>query len=160
MHTVLEQHRAYLVACMHYTRELAAEASTMARATGHTRDEGLAIVMARELTDLDRWTFNEGSHTRLYEVLGAHLDVDGAVFRVWAPNAGRVSVIGDFNGWKPDAAPMTPGESGIWEARVDGVHAGHLYKFRITPRAGARAFEKADPHAFAAEADLFADVAE
>ncbi len=50
--TSSEQHRAYLVACMHYTRELAAEASTMARATGHTRDEGLAIVMARELTDI------------------------------------------------------------------------------------------------------------
>lgn len=50
--TSSEQHRAYLVACMHYTRELAAEASAMARATGHTRDEGLAVVMARELTDI------------------------------------------------------------------------------------------------------------
>ncbi len=50
--TSSEQHRAYLVACMHYTRELAAEATAMARATGHTRDEGLAIVMARELNDI------------------------------------------------------------------------------------------------------------
>ncbi|MDI5967684.1 hypothetical protein POF50_008835 [Streptomyces sp. SL13] len=50
--TSSEQHRAYLVACMHYNRELAAEAHTMARATGHTRDEGLAIVMARELNDI------------------------------------------------------------------------------------------------------------
>jgi 1,4-alpha-glucan branching enzyme len=107
--------------------------------------------MAREMTDLDRWTFNEGSHTRLYEVLGAHLEGNGAVFRVWAPNAGRVSVIGDFNSWKPDDAPMTPGETGIWEARLDDVRAGHHYKFRITPRAGARPFEKADPHAFSAE---------
>ena len=107
--------------------------------------------MARELTDLDRWTFNEGSHTRLYEVMGAHLDGDGAIFRVWAPNAGRVSVVGDFNGWKPDAHTMTPDESGVWEARVEGVRAGHHYKFRIWPRAGSHAFEKADPHAFFAE---------
>src|SRR5690606_4277613 len=117
---------------------------------GFTRGS-LRSDMARELTELDRWTFNEGSHTRLYEVLGAHLDGDGAVFRVWAPNAGQVSAIGDFNGWKPDAAPMTPGETGIWEARVPDVRAGHLYKFRITSRAGAHPFEKADPHAFAAE---------
>lgn len=107
--------------------------------------------MARELTDLDLWTFNEGSHTRLYEVMGAHLDADGAVFRVWAPNAGQVSVVGDFNGWRPEADVMTPGDSGVWEAHVDGVRAGHHYKFRIWPRAGSHAFEKADPHAFAAE---------
>jgi 1,4-alpha-glucan branching enzyme len=107
--------------------------------------------MARALTDLDRWTFNEGSHTRLYEVLGAHLDTDGATFRVWAPNAGRVSVVGDFNDWDGDAAPMEPGDTGIWETHVPGVRHGHHYKFRISPRVGARSFEKADPHAFFAE---------
>jgi 1,4-alpha-glucan branching enzyme len=107
--------------------------------------------MARALTDLDRWTFNEGSHTRLYEVLGAHHDTDGATFRVWAPNAGRVSVVGDFNDWDGDAAPMEPGDTGIWETHVPGVRHGHHYKFRISPRVGARAFEKADPHAFFAE---------
>jgi 1,4-alpha-glucan branching enzyme len=106
--------------------------------------------MARTLTDLDRWTFNEGSHTRLYEVLGAQLRPDGTSFRVWAPNAGHVSVIGDFNGWSGDASPMTPGDTGIWEAFVPGVQQGTHYKFRITPRAG-KAFEKADPHAFFAE---------
>ena len=64
--------------------------------------------MARPITDIDRWTFNEGSHIRLFDVMGAHIDGDAVQFRVWAPNAKSVSVIGDFNDWNPQAAPMTP----------------------------------------------------
>jgi 1,4-alpha-glucan branching enzyme len=108
--------------------------------------------MARALTDFDRWTFNEGSHTRLYEVLGAHLEAGGAWFRVWAPNAARVAVIGDFNDWQPDAAPMTPDETGIWETFVPGAAHSHHYKFRIGPRAGGPDFDKADPYATRTEA--------
>ncbi|HEV8298637.1 MAG TPA: 1,4-alpha-glucan branching protein GlgB [Acidimicrobiales bacterium] len=108
--------------------------------------------MGRPLTDLDRWTFNEGSHTRLHEVLGAHVDDDGTWFRVWAPNAEAVTVIGDFNGWEPARSAMTPGSTGIWETFVPGAAHSHHYKFQVTPRGGGRATERADPHAFRTEA--------
>ena len=89
--------------------------------------------------------------------LGAHLDRQGGVagtrFAVWAPNAAAVSVVGDFNGWRHDAAPMTrTEESGLWSRFVPGVAGGALYKYSITPRGtGGRHFDKADPVAFAAE---------
>ena len=76
--------------------------------------------------------FNEGTHDRLYDKLGAHARVvDGAWgtgFTVWAPNAEAVSVVGSFNGWDPGACPMSPvSSSGIWEAFVPGVGKGALY---------------------------------
>jgi len=81
------------------------------------------------LTGDDVFLFNEGTHHRLYEKLGSHLasvdGVDGAYFAVWAPNAERVAVIGEFNDWNPDATPLTSeGVSGIWEAFVP--HVGHV----------------------------------
>ena len=77
------------------------------------------------LTDDDIYLFNEGTHFRLYEKLGAHLvasgDQDGACFAVWAPNAERLSVIGDFNGWDNTSHPLArQGRSGIWEGFVPG----------------------------------------
>ena len=108
--------------------------------------------MARPISDLDRWTFNEGSHTRLFDVMGAHVDGDGVIFRVWAPNAASVTVIGDFNDWNPRAAPMTPHPSGIWERAVRPATKGQRYKFHVVPRGGGPAFDKADPHAFKSEA--------
>jgi 1,4-alpha-glucan branching enzyme len=92
--------------------------------------------------------FNEGTHDRLYDKLGAHARVvDGAWgtgFTVWAPNAEAVSVVGSFNGWDPGACPMSPvSSSGIWEAFVPGVGKGALYKFRVQAR--GRSFEKSDP---------------
>jgi 1,4-alpha-glucan branching enzyme len=76
--------------------------------------------------DTDLHLFNEGSHLRLWEKLGAHPGTSGARagthFAVWAPGAERVSVIGDWNGWNRDAAPLAPrGDSGIWEGFVPGV---------------------------------------
>ena len=73
---------------------------------------------------------------RTYEKLGAHVTehdgVAGTHFAVWAPNARRVSVIGDFNGWKPGANPMNSvASSGIWEGFIPGVGAGVLYKYAI-----------------------------
>jgi 1,4-alpha-glucan branching enzyme len=96
----------------------------------------------------DLYLFNEGTHRRLGEKLGAHLQPGGGTaFAVWAPNAVRVAVMGDFNYWSPDADPLeVRGSSGIWEGTVAHAGAGHVYKFAITTRDGAR-LEKADPFA-------------
>jgi 1,4-alpha-glucan branching enzyme len=104
----------------------------------------------------DVYLFNEGSHVRLYERLGAHVGVlegvEGTHFAVWAPNAERVAVVGDFNNWHGGRHRLRlRGASGIWEGYVPGVAPGALYKFRISPRNGARVLEKADPFAFASE---------
>jgi 1,4-alpha-glucan branching enzyme len=109
------------------------------------------------LGDHDLHLFNEGTHTRLYEKLGAHpttRDGDaGTHFAVWAPNAERVSVIGDFNDWNRDANPLqNVAASGIWTGFVPGVAAGSRYKYRIRSRHGGYAVDKADPFAFLAEA--------
>ena len=72
--------------------------------------------------DVDLHLFNEGTHVRLYEKFGAHLHREGVRFAVWAPNAERVSVIGDWNGWDDRAHPMTAlGSSGVWTADVAGL---------------------------------------
>jgi 1,4-alpha-glucan branching enzyme len=97
--------------------------------------------------------FNEGTHDRLYEKLGAHLTVvDGAwgtAFSVWAPNAESVGVVGSFNGWDDREHRMQPlGSSGIWEIFVPGVGKGSLYKYRIRSRVGGYVVDKADPFGF------------
>jgi len=101
----------------------------------------------------DLYYFREGSHARLYELMGCQLGGGvGAQFRVWAPNAARVSVIGEWNGWRPEDGHMTPRSdaSGVWESRDDRVRRGQAYKFRIIARDG-RAQDKADPYAFFSE---------
>src|ERR1700751_5503412 len=88
------------------------------------------------LTADDLYLFNQGSHYRIYERMGAHLleaaGESGTCFSVWAPNARQVDVMGSFNGWDPRAHPLQPrGSSGIWEGFVAGVGKGSLYKFHI-----------------------------
>ncbi|MDX1449210.1 MAG: 1,4-alpha-glucan branching protein GlgB [Acidimicrobiia bacterium] len=107
--------------------------------------------MAREFTADDRWLFNNGEHENLYEYLGAHIDGDHTVFRVWAPNAASVAVVGDFNDWDPTRHPMHPSEAGVWEADVAGAGVGQRYKYSIRPANGGRTLEKADPFAFHGE---------
>lgn len=107
------------------------------------------------LTDDDLWLFAEGTHARLYEVLGAHpVVVDGqggTMFALWAPEAEAVSVVGDFNGWEPGRNPLHPvRSSGIWEGFVPGVGPGALYKYHLVSRHGPHLL-KADPFAFYAE---------
>ena len=107
------------------------------------------------LTEHDIYLFREGTHSKLYEKLGCHLEPggDGARFGVWAPNAREVSVIGEWNGWKPGADRLqarTDG-SGIWEGRIAGVQRGQAYKYRIDSGVSNQVTEKADPYGFAAE---------
>jgi len=104
------------------------------------------------LGEQDLYLFNEGSHLRLWEHLGAHpLPEGGIVFGVWAPSAERVSVVGDFNGWDREADPLSPrGSSGIWEGVVGGASVGDVYKFHVVGPNGYRV-DKADPLAVRAE---------
>jgi len=101
------------------------------------------------LGELDLHLIGQGTHHRLWQVLGAHVRVVGGLagtsFAVWAPNAQAVSVVGDFNAWDGRRDPMRVlGDSGIWEAFIPGVAAGELYKFEIRTREGALRL-KADP---------------
>jgi len=98
------------------------------------------------LSDWDFHLFNEGTHHRLWEKLGAHLTAEGVIFGVWAPNATRVSVIGDFNGWDVSANPLElRGCSGIWEGLVPGLGKGAHYKYHIVSRFHGYRVDKADP---------------
>jgi 1,4-alpha-glucan branching enzyme len=104
------------------------------------------------LTDQDIFLFNEGTHARLYERLGAHpMEVGGDAgthFAVWAPNAESVSVMGDFNGWDREADALLPrGSSGIWEGFVPGIGSGTVYKFHIVARGTGYRVDKGDPFA-------------
>ena len=92
-----------------------------------------------------KYLFGEGTETRAYEFLGAHFEGDRVVFRTWAPNAARVSVVGDFNGWNPDANPMQ-NDNGIWETKIEGLCHGAYYKLAVLGRDGTVRM-KADPYA-------------
>src|ERR1700716_3918278 len=80
--------------------------------------------LAPAMTGHDQYLFREGTHTRLYEKLGAHLAPDATHFAVWAPDAQSVAVIGDFNDWDPRRHPMQGSDAGIWQARVVEAKAG------------------------------------
>jgi 1,4-alpha-glucan branching enzyme len=103
------------------------------------------------LTGHDLYLFREGTHSRLYEKLGAHVEPDGTHFAVWAPNAAQVSLIGDFNGWDARAHPMQPNDAGVWTALVPQARHGSLYKYHIVSRHGNYRADKSDPFAFRAE---------
>ena len=102
------------------------------------------------LNDWDYHLFNEGSHTRLWEKLGAHIvvrdGVKGTMFAVWAPNATSVRVMGDWNGWNPEEHLLEDrGPSGIWEGFVPNVGKGAHYKFHIRSKYNNYRVDKADP---------------
>jgi 1,4-alpha-glucan branching enzyme len=100
----------------------------------------------------DLYLFNEGTHSHLADVLGAHLMQGGARFAVWAPDAEGVSAVGDFNGWNDGAHPLEAvGTSGIWAGFVPSATRGQAYKLHVRPRHGPSGFDKADPVAFRAE---------
>lgn len=110
------------------------------------------------ITDYDTYLFREGRHYRIHEKLGAHpLIVDGAsgtYFAVWAPNAAEVHVVGDFNGWRPNAHKLISRRdgSGVWEGFIEGVGVGARYKYYVVSRATEYRVFKSDPYAYLLEA--------
>jgi len=111
---------------------------------------------ASRLTDNDLYLFNEGTHYRLYEKLGAHVitanGVEGCHFAVWAPDAERVFVMGKFNGWnKASHGLRERGQSGIWEGFVPGVKHGEAFKYYVLSRHNGYRADKGDPFAFSNE---------
>ena len=106
---------------------------------------------APQVSDFDLHLFGEGQNWSIYHKLGAHLHqvdgVSGVLFATWAPNAERVSVVGDFNAWDGRQHPMrVRGGSGIWELFIPGLSGGDLYKFEIRNRASGKVFLKTDPY--------------
>ncbi len=104
------------------------------------------------LGEHDLHFFNEGTHFRLYEKLGAHLlrdgETPGTYFAVWAPDAARVSVMGEFNGWDKTTHLLQPkGQSGIWERFFPNLGKGTVYKYHIRSRFDGYQVDKADPFA-------------
>jgi 1,4-alpha-glucan branching enzyme len=109
-----------------------------------------------QLSEFDLHLMREGTHYRTWEKLGAHLvsneGIEGVRFVVWAPNASRVSVVGDFNRWDGRRHAMRKHEgNGLWEIFVPGVKEGDNYKFEVFPGNGSLAMLKADPYAFHSE---------
>ncbi len=104
------------------------------------------------LGELDLHLFAEGTHLRSFEKLGAHVmtleGADGVHFSVWAPNAERVSIVGEFNGWDGRRSPMRlMGSAGVWEIFVPGLKDGDLYKYEIRSRSGELRL-KSDPYGY------------
>ncbi|MBK8186231.1 MAG: 1,4-alpha-glucan branching protein GlgB [Cellvibrio sp.] len=113
-------------------------------------------IFAPFLGDLDVHLFNEGQHWNIYQLLGAHEreinGIKGVTFATWAPNAERISIVGDFNEWDGRRHPMrVRGASGLWELFIPGLSAGSLYKFEIRNRQTGDIFLKADPYGQAFE---------
>jgi 1,4-alpha-glucan branching enzyme len=124
------------------SRTTAATVSTQQRATEFTL-----------LTDDDLYLFNEGSHVRMYDKLGAHPvtvhDTAGTYFSLWAPNASQVSVLGDFNGWQNTSHPLRPRHrSGLWEGFIPEARHGTSYKYHIVSQYANYSIDKADPYGF------------
>jgi 1,4-alpha-glucan branching enzyme len=122
---------------------------------GHTTVVDDPYRFGRVITDYDLYLFGEGNHTRIYDRLGAHVmklgDSDGVHFGIWAPNATRVSVVGDFNAWDGRTHVMRRlGASGVWEIFVPAAARSHRYKFELRTPHGELLL-KADPYGFAFE---------
>ena len=106
---------------------------------------------APQIANFDLHLFSEGHHWHIQHILGAHIhqvgDIKGVLFATWAPNAERVSVIGDFNQWDGRSHPMRiRGGSGVWEIFIPGLVPGTLYKFEIRNRSSGQILEKTDPY--------------
>jgi 1,4-alpha-glucan branching enzyme len=104
-------------------------------------------------TDHDIYLFKEGNHFNLYDKLGSHCltinGKEGTYFALWAPNAKKISVMGDFNGWNRETHQLTfrPDQSGLWEGFIQGVNKGDIYKYHLVSKYNNYSVDKGDPHA-------------
>ncbi len=110
------------------------------------------------MSEFDIYLFNQGNHTKLYEKMGSHMmeaedGTPGVYFAVWAPNAERVAVRGDFNDYDTDAHPLRlrDDDSGIWEGFIEGVERGLTYKYHIVSKHHGIVHDKSDPFAIYSE---------
>ena len=123
---------------------------------GHSWEFLDAYQFGPVLTDFDLHLLGEGTHYRNFERLGAHLrtheGIKGVHFAVWAPNAMRVSVVGDFNHWDGRRYPMrNMGATGVWEIFIPDLTQGEVYKYEVKSRFNSYLVQKSDPYGFAAE---------
>jgi len=136
------------ITALHYQLQLSSN--------GHTWTIEDPYRFSPVLGELDEHLIAEGSHQSLWQVLGAHLitheRVEGTHFAVWAPNARRVSIVGDFNHWDGRCHCMRPrGTTGVWEIFLPGIVEGEAYKFELLDQKGTLLPQKADPFGFGAE---------
>ena len=141
-----------------FTCPMARKAAYRLRAQGHGAEWEFEdpFRFGPVLGELDEYLLGEGTHRRLWQVLGAHCiaheGVEGVHFAVWAPNAERVSVVGDFNIWDGRRHPMRRrGPTGVWEIFIPGLAEGETYKYEIRGPGGALMPLKADPVGFGSE---------
>ncbi|MBB6611730.1 1,4-alpha-glucan branching protein GlgB [Pontibacter sp. Tf4] len=140
------------------TKKAAAGAATIAEPQTIVQQEKRAVYHdVSRFTEFDIYLFKEGRHFTLYDKMGAHCmehaGQKGTCFAVWAPNAERVTVIGDFNHWNRDSHSLKVREdgSGIWEGFIPDLTGGELYKYHIKSNYHLYHVEKSDPFAFARE---------
>lgn len=120
--------------------------------SGETLESADPFDISPTLPEMDLHLFGEGNHWHAYNLLGAHqhtIDgVDGTLFAVWAPNARRVSVIGNFNGWDGRIHPMqVQGSSGVWSLFIPALPSGEFYKYEILNQHSGELLVKTDPYA-------------
>ena len=113
----------------------------------------MSLPDVRYINEDDFYLFQEGTHSKLPDVMGAHFVAErgGTQFAVWAPNAKSISIIGTFNNWNPDANYMQRSPAGVWQCFVPGAFTGSHYKYRVQNASGYQA-DKSDPFSFFFEA--------
>ena len=141
-----------------FTATLAKKSDYRLRASGHGAEWEFEdpFLFGPVMGEMEEYLLGEGTHKRLWQVLGAHLisheGVDGTHFAVWAPNAQRVSVVGDFNIWDGRRHPMRRrGATGVWETFIPGLGEGASYKYELRGAHGNMMPLKADPVGFGSE---------